>query len=221
MTNKTYKWVPLLLTMVVGLVPFGLALAGDPAETVVIDSIEYQVSEFWCGQLLDSSEIALPIDLVQLPQELTYEEYRIYVLPQARDALVVMAEAALKDSIELIADSGYRSLSYQRLIVKNRLAAGDSFEEIQTSVAPPGYSEHHTGRALDLCPSEARFAFTDTYCWLTEHAAEYGFYETLPENPAAPLTWESWHWTWREPPPATNEDLNSSDIKPLSDSADN
>jgi D-alanyl-D-alanine carboxypeptidase len=107
-----------------------------------------------------------------------------------------MATAAHEDSVELIADSGWRSLSFQRQIIRKRMAAGDSFEEVLNSVAPPGYSEHHTGRALDLCPSEARFAFTETYRWLSEHGAEFGFHETLPKNPRAPLTWESWHWTY-------------------------
>lgn len=165
-------------------------------KTVVIDSIEYAVTELWCDRELDSAENARPEQLVPLPQELTFEDYRIYVLPETRDALVSMAEAARTDSIMLVADSGWRSLSFQRRIIRNRMASGDSFEEVLNSVAPPGYSEHHTGRALDLVPSEARFAFTETYRWLKVHAAEFGFYETLPEDPAAPLTWESWHWTF-------------------------
>lgn len=165
-------------------------------ETVIIDSVEYHVTELWCGRALDSTAIAKPEQLVQLPQELTYEDYRIYVLPVTREAFVNMAAAALEDSVELIADSGWRSLSFQRRIIRNRMAAGDSFDKVLNSVAPPGYSEHHTGRALDLCPSEARFAFTETYIWLVAHAAEFGFYETLPKDPHAPLTWESWHWTY-------------------------
>jgi LAS superfamily LD-carboxypeptidase LdcB len=52
-------------------------------------------------------------------------------------------------------------------------------------------------------PSEAIFAFTETYRWLSEHAAEYGFFETLPEDPNAPLTWESWHWTHIPPTDST------------------
>jgi D-alanyl-D-alanine carboxypeptidase len=96
----------------------------------------------------------------------------------------------------LIADSGFRSISYQRRIIKNRLAAGEKMEHILKSVAPPGYSQHHTGRSLDLCPSEARFAHTKTYRWLVEHAAACGFRETIPNNPAYPGTWESWHWTY-------------------------
>ncbi len=170
--------------------------AADGDETIVVDSIEYTVTDLWRGRALDSTALATPDMLVQLPQESTFEDYRIYVLPVTRNAFAAMAAAALKDSVILIADSGWRSLSFQRRIIRTRMAAGDSFEEVLNSVAPPGYSEHHTGRTLDLCPSEAQFAFTPTYFWLTEHAASYGFHETLPEDPKAPLTWESWHWTY-------------------------
>lgn len=182
-------------------------------ETVTIDSTEYPIGDFWCGRRLDSTEIADPGDLVQLPQELTFQEYRIYVLPETRDAFVAMARAAEADSISLRADSGFRSPNFQRRIIRGRLERGDGFETILKSVAPPGYSEHHTGRALDLCPSEAIFAFTDTYTWLKKNAGEYGFYETLPEDPKAPLTWESWHWAYLG--------VDSNVVKQPSDTADN
>jgi D-alanyl-D-alanine carboxypeptidase len=183
-------------------------------DTVVIDSVAYRVTALWCGKAIDSALLAEPEELVPLPQELTFEDSRIYVLPQTSEALVRMAEAAASDSIFFEVDSGWRSFGFQRRIIKRRMAEGDSFEEVLNSVAPPGYSEHHTGRALDLVPSEARFAFTETYRWLTEHAAEYGFFETLPENPAAPLTWESWHWTFLG-------DLDTTLVKPRPDSTDN
>ncbi len=189
--KRTCSWV--LLVLLTGS-PTG---AEDCTETVTIDSVEYRLSEFWCGRGFDRADIARPESLVQLLQELTFEDYRIYVLPQTRDAFTAMAEAARKDSVELIVDSGFRSLSFQRRIIRHRLAAGDSFEQVMNSVAPPGYSEHHTGRSLDLCPSEARFAYTAAYRWLKEHALEHGFFETLPQDPEAPLTWESWHWTHR------------------------
>jgi len=200
--------LPLLLSLV------SIAGADDCHETVMIDSVEYTVTDYWCGQMIDSSAIAKPEHLVKLPQELTFEDYRIYVLPQARDAFVKMAEAARKDSVELIVDSGFRSPAFQRRIINKRLASGDSFDEVLNSVAPPGYSEHHTGRAFDLCPSEARFAFTETYRWLKENASRYGFFETLPEDPNAPLTWESWHWTYRG-------ESDSASVKLSPDSADN
>jgi len=172
------------------------AFADDCGEKVVIDSVSFPVTDYWCGRKFDSVLVAKPEGLVQIPQDFTFEDYRIYVLPQVRDAFVRMAGAARKDSVELIADSGFRSVSYQRKIIKNRMAAGETMEHLLKSVAPPGYSQHHTGRSLDLCPSEARFARTKAYRWLKEHAAAFGFQETIPNDPAYPGTWESWHWTY-------------------------
>ena len=170
------------------------ACAGDDcADTVMIDSVEYPVSPQWCGQKLDSSEIADPQKLVRLPEELCFEDYRIYVTVETRDALVRMTEAAVKDSIKLTIDSGYRSAGFQKRIIRRRLAEGDSMEKILSMVAPPGYSLHETGRAVDFVPSEAIFAKTDTYRWLTEHGLKYGFVESYPDDTSNVHSWESWH----------------------------
>ena len=141
--------------------------------------------------------IAVKADLVRLPERFCFEDYRIYVMPAARDAFVGMAGAALKDSVHLIVDSGYRSGEFQEKIIKRRMAAGEDFEAVARFVAPPGYSQHETGCAFDLVPSEARFAHTETYAWLSEHAAEYGFVETYPEDSTHTRYWESWHWYYR------------------------
>ncbi len=169
------------------------ATADDCEETITIDSVVYPVGESWCGRLIDSAEIAEASSLVPLPDELTFEDYSIYVLPETMEAFVTMAEAAKEDSVLLIADSGWRSFSFQSRIIKRRLQRGDKMETILLSVAPPGYSEHHTGRALDLCPSEARFAHTDIYKWLKENAGQFGFIESLPKHDSNLIHWEAWH----------------------------
>ena len=48
--------------------------------------------------------------------------------------------------------------------------------------AAPGYSNHESGRALDL--------YVDHYTlsWLQSHAAVYGFHRTVPG--------EAWHWEY-------------------------
>jgi len=171
-----------------------IVVADERTEKVEISNVVYTVPEYWCGRLIDSTLLAEPEQLVQLPDELTYEDYRIYILPETKNAFVTMAAAAKKDSMNLIVDSGFRSPGFQRRIIIRRLQRGDSIEEIFRSVAPPGYSEHHTGRALDLCPSEAKFAYKTEYFWLKENAADFGFIESLPEDSTNPGSWESWHW---------------------------
>ena len=181
----------LILSLVMFTVP---AWAGDCGEVITIDSIEYPVPDRWCGKKLDSTQIADPEMLVCLAEELTYEDYRIYVRPEVKAAFSRMAAVAKKDSIDLIIDSGYRSASFQERIIIQRLEAGKSVQEILTMVAPPGYSEHETGRAVDLVPSEALFASSRTYRWLKENASHFGFRESYPESAADSISWEPWHW---------------------------
>jgi len=163
-------------------------------ETIVIDSVEYKIPTNWQGKKIDKALVADPKKLVQLPQENTFEDYRIYLKKEARDAFVKMADAAKKDSVKLIADSGYRSANFQKKIIKRRLDQGDSFEKIMKFVAPPGYSEHETGLAVDLVPSEIEFAKSKAYAWLKNNASKFGFVESLPVSVIPKSRWEPWHW---------------------------
>ncbi len=177
------------------LVAAGVA-ADEPAcnDSLAINDSTYAIPEFWCARWIDSTSWADPVELSRVPDRFTFEEYRIYLLKEARDAFVTMAQDAKKDSIDLLIDSGYRSPDFQRRIISRRLKKGEPFERIVKHVAPPGYSEHHTGRAFDLVPSEAAFAFTPAYDWLKKNAPRYGFRESYPEASPESLWWESWHW---------------------------
>lgn len=169
---------------------------GECSESIVIDSVSYRVGAPWCGNRLDSANVAQPSELVRLPDSLTFEDYRIYVTPETRRAFVAMATHARRDSVELTADSGFRSPSFQRRLIARRLAEGREFSEIIKNVAPPGYSQHHTGRALDLVPSDPSFARSRKYRWLREHATEYGFVESYSEDFEGGMHWEPWHWLY-------------------------
>ena len=168
----------------------------DCVETVIIDSIEYAVPARWCGLKIDSAQIADPQTLKRLPVELCFDSSRIYVHSQLRDEFIQMAGAARKDSVMLLVDSGYRSASFQKRIIKRRMEEGESFTDVARFVAPPGYSEHETGMAVDLVPSEARFVHTETYRWLKAHGGEFGFVESIPEDSTGDRYWESWHWLY-------------------------
>ncbi|MBD3402451.1 hypothetical protein GF420_06125 [candidate division GN15 bacterium] len=173
--------------------------AAQCADSVVIDSVSYQVPDIWCDRMVDSTDLARPADLVRLPDTLTYQDYRIYVTPATRDAFVAMAEAAAEDSIVLQVDSGFRSKSFQRRLIARRLAEGKPFDSIARFVAPPGYSEHHTGRALDLVPSDPSFVDSPAYDWLCTHARNFGFIESYPEDSQQDIPWEPWHWWYLGP----------------------
>ena len=118
--------------------------------------------------------------------------------PAAR-ALEAMFSAALEDGVTLLAVSGYRSYWTQRDIYQTRLQeAGEA--HVALYVAQPGKSEHQTGLAMDLgiegCDDlTERFADTDAYRWLTEHAHEYGFIIRYPKDGTEETgyAFEPWH----------------------------
>lgn len=113
-----------------------------------------------------------------------------------------LAAAALRDGVVLEAISGYRSHDYQLGIFERKLARGLAVDEILTVNAAPGFSEHHSGRAIDIASpgepaAEESFERTGAFAWLRQHAAGYGFVMSYPrENPHG-IVYEPWHWCYR------------------------
>ena len=120
----------------------------------------------------------------------------------AADAWLHMQAAARVDGIELFPVSTYRSVLDQMDIISNRLDNGESIDRILTSSTAPGYSEHHTGDAIDLSTPDSRslspeFAETDAFDWLEEHAADYCFELSYSEDNHHGLDFEPWHWRFK------------------------
>ena len=115
-----------------------------------------------------------------------------------RDAFVAMASEAREAGVRLEVDSGFRSYRYQKQILERVLARGVAFEQAVQRIAPPGYSEHITGEAVDLVPSTGSFGDTAAYEWLLKNAANYCFRETYPKSASGDYAWEPWHWRYEE-----------------------
>jgi LAS superfamily LD-carboxypeptidase LdcB len=164
-------------------------------EQVCIDDVCYPVPATWQGKRLEPRP-KVPSDLEQLPRELSFEGRELYLRRTAVVQLAAMARAAQVEGVELLADSTYRSIRYQRVIFRREMAKGRDFAAIARYVAPPGYSEHMLGTVVDFHPSDWRFADTAQYRWLKEHAAAYGFVESLPRHDQGGLPWEAWHWRY-------------------------
>ncbi len=119
----------------------------------------------------------------------------------AANALASMKAAALSDGIELLPFSGFRSYVYQRGLIAAKLSKGIAIDEILRILAAPGYSEHHTGEAVDITsqgcpPAEEVFESTVAYSWLREHAQRFGFTESFPRGNPHSLVYEPWHWRY-------------------------
>ncbi len=113
-----------------------------------------------------------------------------------------MEAAALADLGEgsgLLLVSAFRSVERQAEIVRGKFLRGISNEEIFAVSAPPGFSEHHTGRAVDISTPgyvalEEEFEESAAFAWLSENARRFGFSMTYGrENPYGFL-YEPWHW---------------------------
>jgi D-alanyl-D-alanine carboxypeptidase len=112
-----------------------------------------------------------------------------------------MCARATESEIELVPLSGFRSVERQAEIVRGKRAVGHTMEEILSTIAAPGYSEHHTGRAIDIGtndvpPLEEAFAITAAYAWLERHAESFGFRLSYPKDNPAGFIYEPWHWCW-------------------------
>ncbi|MCG6116748.1 MAG: M15 family metallopeptidase [Aquimonas sp.] len=123
---------------------------------------------------------------------------------RAARAFKRMCAAARLDGVVLEVVSGFRGLHHQAGIFRRKLARGQTLDEILRVNAPPGYSEHHSGRALDLScpdepPAEESFETTAAFAWLGEHAARFGFVMSYPRNNPHGIAYEPWHWCWHPP----------------------
>lgn len=128
----------------------------------------------------------------------------IYGRPQQLQPATVQAwnelrQLAQADGIVLQLVSGFRSVQYQRGIIERKLARGLHIQEILRSSAAPGFSEHHTGRALDLTtpgatPLTEEFDSTVAFEWLKTNAPRLGFRLSFPRHNPHGIVYEPWHW---------------------------
>jgi D-alanyl-D-alanine carboxypeptidase len=119
--------------------------------------------------------------------------------PRAAMAWQHMQTAAAAQGIELQAVSAWRSVSYQCEVLRRKLAKGLSMEEILQVSAAPGFSEHHSGYAIDITTPgcavlEEAFEQSPAFRWLERHAREFSFRLSFPRHNRHQLAYEPWHW---------------------------
>jgi D-alanyl-D-alanine carboxypeptidase len=110
-----------------------------------------------------------------------------------------MKDAAQKDQIQLKPFSGFRSYLHQKSLIERHLKNGRVIEDILTHIAIPGFSEHHSGLAVDIHADgkntlEEEFEQTKEFLWLTENASRFEFRLSYPRNNDHGIIYEPWHW---------------------------
>ena len=141
---------------------------------------------------------------IEIPKEkLVLIEPNIEVHIDMRDSLLNMRKEAKKDGIYLVLLSGFGSINLQKDIfyslksIRNQEAA----ERARVS-APPGYSEHSTGFAIDIGDAtqretdfETEFENTDAFRWLKNNAAKFHFKLSFNKDNKY-IDYEPWHWRY-------------------------
>ncbi|MCZ6503461.1 MAG: M15 family metallopeptidase [Gammaproteobacteria bacterium] len=110
-----------------------------------------------------------------------------------------MKSAAQKDDIELTIVSAFRSVDYQCQLIRDKLEKGQDIQDVVKVNAIPGFSEHHTGRAIDITtrdctPLSQDFDKTPAFEWLNSHAGEFHFAMSYPKDNIFNIDYEPWHW---------------------------
>jgi D-alanyl-D-alanine carboxypeptidase len=121
--------------------------------------------------------------------------------PDASLALLKLIYTARNDGVWIVPVSGFRNISDQEKLFDAQIQRRGSPEAAAKLSAPPGYSEHHTGYAIDVTDGRFpkqdityNFATTDAFKWLTIYAKEFGFEMSFPENNSQGVSYEPWHW---------------------------
>jgi zinc D-Ala-D-Ala carboxypeptidase len=133
------------------------------------------------------------------------------LVPAAAEAWRRLKSAAISDGITLFIVSAFRSIDRQVEIVRLKLDAGTAVEDVLTVCAPPGFSEHHTGRAIDLSTPgshalEVEFDQTPAYAWLERRAGEFGYLLSYPIGNPLGYQYEPWHWCFYDAQPDSAAD---------------
>ena len=119
------------------------------------------------------------------------------------NSLLKMRDDAKKEGVYLVFLSGFRSIELQKEIFYSlkSIRSQIAMERARVS-APPGYSEHSTGFAIDIGDAlnretdfEVEFETTSAYKWLERNAAKYHFKLSFDRKQNS-VDYEPWHWRY-------------------------
>jgi D-alanyl-D-alanine carboxypeptidase len=159
----------------------------DPIEIADVDS----------EQALVNKHFKFPDDFA--PAEFVSIDGDYRVTPATKDAYTRMRADAAAAGHSIRAASAYRSIEYQTNLYARYLREDPNNADNYS--ARPGFSEHHTGRAIDLVgPSGTLRGFVGTKEaeWVRENAWNYGFIVryTAENEEVTGYESEPWHVTY-------------------------
>ena len=139
------------------------------------------------------------IDFVEIDKDVFYRPQKLSI--KAANSWNAMKLQAGKDGVQLDVVSAFRSVNRQVEIIQKKLDQGHSISKILKVSAAPGYSEHHSGCALDIStpgctPLSESFELTEAFRWLNKNAQTYSFRLSYPKGNSFGMLYEPWHWMY-------------------------
>lgn len=144
----------------------------------------------------------IPSNLQPIPETIPINGASIRCLT---DTVIPPLEKMITDSkkvgLSLIITSAYRSAGIQQTLFSNNESTNQS--QLFPMVAKPEHSEHQLGTVLDFkSGSDASFVLdafkkSPEYTWLDNHAAEYGFVRSYPDDKELITGYKAEPWHWR------------------------
>jgi zinc D-Ala-D-Ala carboxypeptidase len=163
-------------------------------------AVEFGVpSEVFAGK----SRLAFPEAETLIVAEADQNGRQHLLTPGAAGAWALMRDAAAADGIRIFIVSAFRSIERQTELIRRKFASGIPVAQILAVSALPGYSEHHTGRAIDIgtpgsAVLEEEFEQTAAYSWLQARAADFAFRLSYPRGNSDGYVYEPWHWCYQD-----------------------
>ena len=119
---------------------------------------------------------------------------------EAYEAFKEMKNDINKTGLNIRIISAYRSFEYQDNLYNNYLKR-ESQKIVDTYSARAGYSEHHTGLAIDIDNGVLdynKFHLTKEFLWMGENAYKYGFILRYPKDKEniTGYSYEPWHYRY-------------------------
>lgn len=205
--NRRISWLQLgfLLFLTSTLLTIGLALgwsqlqsqqlSREPIAIVEPDAEPEEVIDNVLGHL--PYEEADVEDLTAVTQD-----GRIQLQDKAAERFNAMVSDARAAGVLLAALSGYRTVEEQEYLFFEVKAQRNQDTSKRAEVsAPPGFSEHHTGYAIDIGDANQprthlseSFEDTPAFAWLEDNAARYSFELSFPRDNPQGIAYEPWHW---------------------------
>ena len=190
---------------------------------ILITSIEpRQSNESFDYLILVNKEYKLPddyiskVNLINVTNNITTDNRTFQIEKTTFEYFVQLREELLEeDDIRIEIDSVYRSVQRQQEIW-DEFVREKGEEYAKKYVAKPGYSEHHTGLAVDICikkdgkliyDNDEMIAEREIFAKIHKKLAKYGFILRYLEGreDSTGYTYEPWHLRYINSPEIAKE----------------